>query len=84
MTHGDLTASFTGVDENFGLLLKTDSTTALIHWTDLLEPASLMILYSSPGHSTFDGNADRNVFHSPALRAKVRIRGFEFSNWSQG
>jgi len=40
MTHGDLTGSFTGVDENFGLLLKTDKTTHLIPLTDLLEPAS--------------------------------------------
>ncbi|WP_340244915.1 biotin/lipoate--protein ligase family protein [Sulfitobacter pontiacus] len=39
ITYGDLTGDFTGIDENFGLLLKTDTTTHLIPLTDLLEPA---------------------------------------------
>ena len=34
-----MTGDFTGIDENFGLLLKTDTTTHLIPLTDLLEPA---------------------------------------------
>lgn len=38
VTHGDLTGSFVGVDENFGLLLKAADTTHLIPLTELLEP----------------------------------------------
>ena len=40
VTQADTTGVFIGVDENFGLLLKTDDTTKLIPLTDLLEPAS--------------------------------------------
>ena len=39
ISYGDMTGDFTGIDENFGLLLKTDTTTHLIPLTDLLEPA---------------------------------------------
>lgn len=40
VTHGDLSGRFTGVDQDFGLLLKSTDTTHLIPLTDLLEPAS--------------------------------------------
>ena len=39
MTQGAYSGQFIGVDENFGLLLKSDDTTHLIPLTDLLEPA---------------------------------------------
>jgi len=39
LTRGAFSGRFIGVDENFGLLLRSDDTTHLVPLTDLLEPA---------------------------------------------
>ncbi len=40
VTHGGISGTFTGVDENFGMILQSDDGTAIIPLTDILTEAS--------------------------------------------